>query len=213
VPEEVDCEAPGRAHGDCLWRCGRAACDGIWISLCLAGTRQNPRRRGLTKVGRCGVGGRVESKTPGENVGTTSELGNHSKACTSNHTSSLTAAMRIVPRQDKSCWLAPAPVSCAIPTPCTLAAKNTPAETAFSSRASRSSAFGRTAAMRRRKYEPQRLLFVVSVFFLDGKSSSDGFSRHKSLMLTQVVRRDESSLSILLSQIRDDAFFSADICR
>lgn len=70
----------------------------MWFSQCLVGTRQNPRRRGLTKVGRCGgVGGRAESKTAGENVGRMSELGNHCKSA---------AAMRIVPRRDESCWLA-----------------------------------------------------------------------------------------------------------
>lgn len=170
----------------------------MWFSQCLVGTRQNPRRRRLTKVGRCGgVGGRAESKTAGENVGRMSELGNHCKSCTSeqpHQQPSAAAAMRIVPRRDESCWLALFPSVLCFSDPLhACSEEDTAAETAFSSRASQSPAFGGTA-MRRRTDRRAISFCRVVFFFLGGILSSDDFSQHKSSTLAWAVRRYESSL-------------------
>lgn len=111
--------------------------------------------------------------------------------------SAAAAAMRIVPRREKAvgwrCFL----VSCALPTPCTtLAARKTPAETAFSSRASQSPAFGGTA-MRRRTNRRAISFCPVVCFSWDRILSSDDVSQHRSSTLAWAVRRYESSLFCL----------------
>lgn len=107
---------------------------------------------------------------------------------------SAAAAMRIVPRRDESCWLALFPSVLCFSDPLhACSEEDTAAETAFSSRASQSPAFGGTA-MRRRTDRRAISFCRVVFFFLGGILSSDDFSQHKSSTLAWAVRRYESSL-------------------
>lgn len=187
----------------------------MWFSQCLVGTRQNPRRRGLTKVGRCrGVGGRAESKTAGENVGRMSELGNHCKSCTSeqpHQQPSAAAAMRIVPRRDESCWLALFPSVLCFSDPLhACSEEDTAAEIAFSSRASQSPAFGGTAM--RRRTDRRAISFCRVVFF-------SWVEYYQAMISLNTSHRRWPGQSVVMSlrcfvtnfflaQIRDDASFS-----